>query len=119
MSDADVHEIEPADDEIQEEWIYQSEDDVRTVSAHLAESVWSVVIWSQANFRDDPLGNELRERSQAALRAVPSVTDVTEADNETWDVTGDVTGPDLIRAVARVVDDMAERLRAELACSEG
>jgi len=60
-------------------------------------------------------GIELRERSQAALRAVPSVTEVAEADNETRDVTGDVTGPDLIRAVARVVDDMAERLRAELA----
>jgi|SRR5215472_188554 len=115
MSDADVQQTEPADDDIQEEWIYQVEDDVRTVSAHLTEGVWSVVIWSQANFRDDPLGIELRERSQAALQAVPSVTEVTEADNETWEVAGDVTGPDLIRAVARVVDDMAERLRAELA----
>jgi hypothetical protein len=118
MSDDDVRQIEPADYNIQEEWIYQIEDDVGTVSAHLVEGVWSVVIWSQANFRDDPLGIELRERSHAALRAVPGVTDVMEADNETWDVTGEVTGPALIRAAARVLDDMAESLRAALAGSE-
>jgi hypothetical protein len=115
MSDADVQQIEPLDDQIQEEWIYQNEDDVRTVSAHLSEGAWFVTVWSQANFRQDPLGMELRERSRAALRSVPSVTEVMEHDNETWGVTGDVTGPDLICVVARVVDDMAERMRAQLA----
>jgi hypothetical protein len=70
-----------------------------------------VDIWAQEFFRQDPLGAELRQRVQAALRTVDGVTGVDEHDNESWQVTGDPSGEALTRAAARVVDDMADRLR--------
>ena len=50
---------------------------------------------------------------QAALRAVEGVTDVYEHDNECWGVTGTPSGQALTRAAARVVDELADRMRQE------
>ena len=63
---------------------------------------WVVGIMAQEFWRGHrPLGAELRERVQSALRAVEGVTAVDEHDNETWDVTGVPSGEALIRAAGR------------------
>ena len=46
-----------------------------------------VDVWAQEFYRQDPLGVELRQRIQDALRAVGGVTGVYEHYNESWDVT--------------------------------
>jgi hypothetical protein len=55
--------------------------------------------------------SQLRHRIQQALLAVEGVIGVSEHDNETWHVIGTPSGEALTRAAARVVDDMADRLR--------
>lgn len=117
MSD-EVRQTEPEDDEITEEWLRETDEpEIRSVGAfHVAGDdedgpAWYVSIWAQEFFRQDPLGVELRQRVQAALRAVAGVTDAGEHDNETWYVEGTPSGEALTRAAARVVDDMADRLR--------
>jgi hypothetical protein len=112
MSD-DVRQIDPEDSEIAEEWLRETDEpEIRGVGAHYTdEGGWIVDIWAQEFFRQDPLGVELRQRVQAALRTVDDVTGVDEHDNEGWHVTGDPSGEALTRAAARVVDDMAGRLR--------
>lgn len=111
----DVRRIEPADDEITEEWLRETDEpEIRNVGAHYAdEGGWIVEVWAQEFFRQDPLGVELRQRIQAALRTVDGVTDVYEHDNESWDVTGAPSGEALTRAAARVVDELADRMRQE------
>ena len=112
MSD-DVQRIESSDPEISEEWLRETDEpEVRGVGAHYAEEGgWIVDIWVQEFFRQGPLGTELRQRIQAALRGVDGVTSVEEHDNESWQVSGAPSGEALTRAAARVVDDMADRLR--------
>lgn len=75
------------------------------------DGTWQVTIWAQEFFRSDPLGIELRERLVSALESVEGATRVTEHDNESWDVYGTPSGEALTRAAARVVDDLADRLR--------
>lgn len=113
MSD-EVEQIEPADSEITEEWVRETDEpEVRMVGASYGdEGGWMVDVAAQEFYRQDPLGVELRLRIQRALIAVEGVTGVYEHDNETWDVTGAPSGEALTRAAARVVDDLADRLRA-------
>jgi hypothetical protein len=105
-----VRRIEPDDEEISEEWLRETdESEIRGVGAHYADrGGWIVSVWAQEFYRQDPLGVELRQRIQAALRAVEGVTDVHEHDNESWGITGTPSGEALTRAAARVVDELAE-----------
>jgi hypothetical protein len=104
------------DDEVDgdEGWERLIDDDVRGVEAIKVgdgEWPWQVILAVAEFVREDPLETELRERLAAALRAVPGVTDVAEEDREVWIVNGHPSGEALVSAAARVVDDLAERLR--------
>lgn len=104
------------DDEVdgEEGWDRLADDDVRGVEAIKVgdgEWPWQVIVAVAEFVRDDPLETELRERMASALRAVPGVTDVAEEDREVWIVDGEPSGEALVRAAARVVDDLASRAR--------
>jgi len=104
------------DDEVdgEEGWERLVDDDVLGVEAikvRDGEWPWQVILAVAEFVRDDPLEIELRERMAAALRAVPGVTDVAEEDREVWIVNGRPSGEALVRAAARVVDELAPRLR--------
>jgi hypothetical protein len=115
----EVRRIEPADPEIIEEWVRETDDEggVLDVEAYTAAGSggWMVVIGAQEYFpSDDELGVELRQRIQRALRAVPGVTGVEEAADAEWSVSGTPSGEGLTRAAAAVVDDLAGQIRAAL-----
>lgn len=116
MSDQ-VQQIMPEDEEITEEWVrLTDEPGIRGVGAFTGPEIdgWVVSIWAQEFFRQDSLGVELRQRMESVLRAVAGVTDVSEHDNEHWDVTGTPSGEALSRAAASVVDEMADRMRQSM-----
>ena len=54
----------------------------------------------------------LRDAIETALAAVHGVEEVQREDNEVWVVRGTPSGRELTAAVARVVDDRADELRA-------
>jgi hypothetical protein len=110
----EIRQVEPEDHEITEEWErLTSEPEIRGVSACLpgGRDGWVVSIWAQEFYREQPLGLELRQRVQSALRAVAGVTGVGEHDNESWGVSGNPSGEALVRAATGVVDELADRLR--------
>ena len=111
--------IEPADPELAEEWVRRSDDPkvLGIGSSRWAEGgdwPWRVDVAVASLVREEPLQGELRDRVTAALEAAPGVVRVVQEDREVWIVSGDPTGPALIEAAARVVDDLAERARASL-----
>jgi hypothetical protein len=109
----EVKHIEPEDSDITEEWVrLTDEPDVRGVGAIHTEGGWVVDIFAQEFHQQGPQGVELRQRVREALLAVEGVTDVYEDDTEGWGVAGAPSGRALTRAVATVVDDLADRLRA-------
>jgi hypothetical protein len=61
--------------------------------------------------REEPLESELRRRIAAALRSVEGVETAEEMDREVWFVTGTPSGEAMVRAVAAVVDDLADLAR--------
>jgi len=73
---------------------------------------WLVTIWPREYFRDDPLGQELQQRLESAMMAVPGITGAENASWETWYVTGTGSGEAVRRACAEVVDELADRMRA-------
>jgi hypothetical protein len=75
---------------------------------------WVVTVWAQEFYRQDDLGDELRECVARALESVDGVTGVAEHDNESWRVMGTASGQALTCAAANVVDDLADRLLAGL-----
>jgi hypothetical protein len=109
----EIRQVTPEDDEVSEEWGRETDEQILGVSACRIDwlGVWHVVVAAQEFFRQDQLGLELRQRVQRAMELVPDVTGVTENDNETWHVTGSPFGEALVRAVASVLDDLAERMR--------
>jgi hypothetical protein len=112
----EVRQTTPADEELSESWerLPDGEAHLRGVWAGTGEDLegyWQVAIFAQEYFRQDPLGLELRQRLQTALRAVPGVTDAAEQDNETWMVSGPPSGEALCRAAANVLDELADRMR--------
>jgi hypothetical protein len=109
----DIQQVTPEDDEVSEEWGRETDEQILGVSACRIDwlGVWHVVVAAQEFFRQDPLGLELRQRVRHAMERVPGVTGVAEKDNETWHVTGSPSGEALVRAVASVLDDLAERMR--------
>jgi len=74
---------------------------------------WLVSISAREYFRDDPLGQDLQQRLESAMLAVPGVTSAENASWETWYVTGNASGEALCQAAATVVDELADRMRAE------
>ena len=70
---------------------------------------WNVDVSVMEFIREGPLQGELRRRIAAALRSVEGVETADEMDTEVWFVTGTPAGPALVRAVAEVVDDLAEQ----------
>jgi len=113
-----ITQIEPEDDELEEEWLRQT-DDARTVSADKIadEDSWQVAIWAMEYVRDEPLEGEIRRKVTQALQAVPGVTNAEEQDREQWWVTGTPTGPGLVAAAAQAIDEFADRLEEYLSQS--
>jgi regulator of protease activity HflC (stomatin/prohibitin superfamily) len=110
----EICQIQPQDPEIQEEWLRETDQaSVRAVSAWRVDTIggWQVRVWVMEYVSEDPLESELRQRTETALRNVAGVTSADEQDRETWFVTGAPSGRALVEAVARVVDDLAERTR--------
>jgi hypothetical protein len=119
MSD-EVRQVDPAelDGEVTEAWVRipAKEKYLRGVQASSGEGLgqpfdWLVSIFARQYFRDDPLGQELRQRLESAMLAVPGVTSAENASWETWYVTGTTSGEALCRAAANVVDALADRMR--------
>lgn len=73
---------------------------------------WNVDVAVMEFVREGPLEGELRRRIAAALRSVEGVETAEEMDTEVWFVTGTPAGEALVRAVAEVVDDLADQTRA-------
>jgi hypothetical protein len=113
----DVEQIEPADFEVGEEWLRETDEpDIRAVSASRIDKIgaWQVNVWVMEFVRSDPLESELGQRIGSALLAVPGVISADEDDRETWRVTGTPSGKALVEAAAQVVDDLADRTRAHM-----
>ena len=89
------------------------EPDVRGVEAERIDFAggWNVSAAVMEFVREDPLESELRRRIAAALRSVDGVDTIVELDREVWFVTGTPSGDAVVRAVAEVVDDLAEQTR--------
>jgi hypothetical protein len=120
-----VLQVQPADDEVREEWIRKTDDPgIRNVSAVSVappgdSSGWQVAVWVMEFIRADPLEAEVRRRIADALRRVSGVTSVDEQDREQWSVTGTPSGEALVRAAAEVVDDLEDRIRAFMYGGDG
>lgn len=75
---------------------------------------WNVTVTVMEFVREEPLEGVLRRRIAAALRSVEGVETADEMDTEVWFVTGTPSGEALVRAVAEVLDDLAEQTRAHI-----
>lgn len=110
---------EDLDEEITQGWerLPDEETYLRGVEVSSGEGLgepfdWLVIIRAREYFRDNPLGQELQQRLESAMLAVPGVTGAENASWETWYVTGKASGEALCRACANVLDGLADRLRA-------
>lgn len=72
---------------------------------------WQVGVYVMEFVREDPLESELRRRIAAALESVEGVETAQREDREVWFITGTPSGAALVRAVAEVVDDLADQTR--------
>jgi hypothetical protein len=89
------------------EW---SEDDME--DDHAASPSWGQVSVAVAEQLNGPLEDELREEIAEALWDVPGVTDVCEGEEpDIWEIDGDPSGEELVKAAADVVDGLTERVR--------
>jgi hypothetical protein len=107
------------DEEITEAWerLPGEENYLRGVEVGSGEGLgepfdWLVTIWAREYFRDDPLGQELQQRLESAMLAVPGVTSAENASWETWYVVGKASGEALCQACASVLDALVDRMRA-------
>ena len=118
---SDVRQV-PVDDGEVECWERVTDDQIRRVGAQLIHLLpglhtevevrgWNVTVPVMEFIRKAALSGELRTRITAALRAVADAETADEQDTEVWWVTGTPAGPDLVRAVAEVLDDFADRTR--------
>jgi hypothetical protein len=107
------------DSELAEEWVRRTnEPDVRAVGASKyrepREWPWQVHIWAAEFVRTNPLEREMRSAITAALAAVPGVKKVVQEDREKWIVAGDPSGEALVRAAARAIDRLQEKIRSHM-----
>jgi hypothetical protein len=117
MDDATIREMPSHLVDGEEEWVRETdEQDLRGVNALRMTGEqrwpWQVGVWAASFVREEPLEGDLRAGVDAALRAVPGVTDVVEQDREVWRVAGTPSGRDLVEAVGAVVDELVARTRA-------
>ena len=105
------------DEEVLEAWERTTSDpEVAGVyAAKLSETGWSwQVIFSILEFvRQQPLLGELVASIEDELSAVEGVIQVAWEDQEVYVVQGAPSGADLVRAGARAVDSLGDRLRTE------
>jgi hypothetical protein len=103
-------------DEAWERDIEVDDGEVRWVEADRidSQSGWNVTVAVMEFVREEPLNGVLRRRIAAALRSVEGVAAADEMDTEAWFVTGTPSGEALVRAVAEVVDDLADQTLAYL-----
>lgn len=114
--------VPPDESDVDELWQrLTDEPEIRGIEAWADREFegWCVEVSAQEFIRQEPLGAELRQRMQAALRAVEGVTEVDPHDNESWLVNGKPSGQELTKAAAEVVDGLADQLRAEMQASPG
>lgn len=114
MSD-DVRQVSPPGPE--EAWERLTDDpDVRGIETARVEQIggWQVTVWAMQFVRDGSLETDMRRRLAAALRAVNGVATADEQDREVWFVTGTPSGKELTEAAARVVDELADEIRAAM-----
>jgi hypothetical protein len=115
VSDIEIERIEPADEEVREEWGRVTEEpDVLGVGAVRMENAdwpWQVYVSVMEFVRDEPLQSDLEVAVSTALAAVPGVREAAHEDRETWIIKGEVDGPSLVRAASLVVDGFAPRTR--------
>jgi hypothetical protein len=73
---------------------------------------WGQVSVTVVERLSGPLEDELREEIAEALWDVPGVTDVCEGEEpDIWEIDGDPSGEELVKAAADVVDGLTERVR--------
>jgi hypothetical protein len=117
----EVRRGEPMDEQIAECWwrLPAGDDECSLRGVEVArwreESVpfdWTATVWAREFFRLDSLGLELKQRVESAILAVPGVTSADNGNWETWNITGKASGEAICRAVADVVDELADRMRA-------
>jgi hypothetical protein len=104
----------PVDPEVDEAWEWVIPDEVRGgVEATRIGFTggWNVTVEAMEFVGEEPLEGALRCRIAAALRSVEGVETAAEMDREVWFVTGTSSGEALVRAVAAVVDDLADQIR--------
>src|SRR5688572_22832872 len=115
MSDIEVEKIEPADEEVLEEWSRVTDEPelqgVGAVRMSDGEWPWQVQVSVMEFVRNEPLESELAAAVSAALGAVPGVREAVHEDRETWIIKGDADGPSLVRAAATAVDRFTDRTR--------
>ena len=116
MSD-DIERDEDSDDDVvTEAWGRgTNEPDIRGVgAAYLAPyDEWQVSVNVMEFVRvGDPPYEPVRRAIEAALGSVPGTAGVEREDTETWLVSGTPSGRELVAAVAQVLDERVDELRA-------
>jgi len=99
-----------------EAWVRRStEPHLRSVEAVKNEGGgWSVAVAAMEFVRPEHAAHqELQQAIEDAIESVPGVTEVEREVNRVWWASGTPSGEDLARAVADVLDEHADRLRAE------
>ena len=116
----DVRRIQLDDSDEAWERDFEADDgEVRGVEADRIDIAggWNVTVEVMEFIWEEPLEGELR-RIAAALRSVEGVETAEEMDREVWFVTGTPSGKALVRAVAEVVDDLADQTWAYIRRAE-
>ena len=113
-----VEQVTPEDDAILEEWSRVTDDeDVLGVGTHrTADDEWYWIVFvNVAEFiRTEPLQSQLAIAITRALEKAPGVNKVVREDREVWLLEGDTSGEELIRACAKALAELEEKLRAAI-----
>ena len=76
---------------------------------------WEIGINAAEFVREEPFESTFRDAIDAAIRRVSGITDVIEEDREVWLASGPgADGEQILRSVARALDNMADDIEAAL-----
>lgn len=110
MSEAAILRVRAA--EAEEEWLRQTDDDdIRGSSALRVGEIWRVRVNALEFIRQEPLEYTIRDAVTGALMEVRGVVDLSSEDRELWRIAGTPSGEDLLAAVGRVTDELADDIR--------